>query len=76
MWKTYLQPQTLDEALALMEAHAGQARVIAGGTDVIVELSRGIKPTSTLIDVTAIPGLRSIAIDGRHHLPRSADDAQ
>jgi xanthine dehydrogenase iron-sulfur cluster and FAD-binding subunit A len=65
MWKTYLQPQTLDEALALMEAHAGQSRVIAGGTDVIVELSRGIKPTSTLIDVTAIPGLRSIAIDGR-----------
>jgi xanthine dehydrogenase iron-sulfur cluster and FAD-binding subunit A len=35
---------------------------VAGGTDVIVELSRGIRPTSTLIDITAIPGLRRIGL--------------
>ena len=60
MWQTYLQPQSLDEALALLTKHAGEARIVAGGTDVMVELSRGIRPTSTLIDVTAIPGLRRI----------------
>jgi xanthine dehydrogenase iron-sulfur cluster and FAD-binding subunit A len=61
MWQEYLQPQTLDEALDLLAAHAGEARIVAGGTDVIVELSRGIRPTRTLIDVTAIPGLRRIS---------------
>ncbi len=41
MWKTYLQPQTLDDALGLLAEHAGSARIVAGGTDVMVELSRG-----------------------------------
>ena len=60
MWQTYLQPQNLDEALALLAEHAGKARIVAGGTDVMVELSRGIRPTEVLIDITAIPGLRRI----------------
>lgn len=63
MWQHYLQPQSLPDALALLAEHAGRARIVAGGTDVIVELSRGIKPTTTLIDVTAIPGLRRIEIE-------------
>src|SRR5215211_3503116 len=66
MWTRYFQPTDLDSALKLLDEHAGQARIVAGGTDVIVELSRGIRPTSTLIDVTAIPGLRHVALtDGR-----------
>ena len=62
MWRQYLQPQSLDEALALLARHGEQARIVAGGTDVVVELSRGIRPTPTLIDVTAIPGLRRIGL--------------
>lgn len=62
MWQTYLQPQTLDEALALVAEHAGKARIVAGGTDVMVELSRGVRPTGTLIDITAVPGLRTIRL--------------
>ena len=61
MWQHYFQPQTLDEALSLLTRHKADARIVAGGTDVVVELSRGIRPTSTLIDITAIPGLRQIA---------------
>src|ERR671910_868412 len=60
MWQQYFQPQVLDDALALLARFGEDARIVAGGTDVIVELSRGIRPTSTLIDVTAIPGLRRI----------------
>jgi carbon-monoxide dehydrogenase medium subunit len=63
MWKTYLLPQRLEEALALLAEHAGAARLVAGGTDVMVELSRGVRPTETLIDITAIPGLRRIRLD-------------
>jgi xanthine dehydrogenase iron-sulfur cluster and FAD-binding subunit A len=60
MWQHYFQPQALDDALALLARFGEDARIVAGGTDVIVELSRGIRPTSTLIDITAIPGLRRI----------------
>src|SRR5262249_32805118 len=60
MWQTYLQPHTQDEALELLHTYAGQARIIAGGTDVLVELQRGVKPTATLIDITAIPGLKYV----------------
>ena len=62
MWQQYFQPQVLDDALALLARYGEGARIIAGGTDVIVELSRGIRPTSTLIDVTAIPGLRRLGL--------------
>src|SRR3712207_3798068 len=60
MWQTYLQPTSLDEALSLLAEHAGQARIIAGGTDVLVELSRGVRPTPPLVDITALPGLRYV----------------
>jgi xanthine dehydrogenase iron-sulfur cluster and FAD-binding subunit A len=64
MWQTYLRPTSLDEALQLLHAHAGRARLIAGGTDVIVELSRGVRPTETLIDLTALRDLRYVATEG------------
>jgi xanthine dehydrogenase iron-sulfur cluster and FAD-binding subunit A len=62
MWQQYFQPQGLDDTLALLAHYGEGARIVAGGTDVIVELSRGIRPTQTLIDVTAIPGLRHIGL--------------
>jgi xanthine dehydrogenase iron-sulfur cluster and FAD-binding subunit A len=60
MWQTYFQPTSLEETLALLEQYAGEARLVAGGTDVLVELQRGVKPTNTLIDVTALPDLKYI----------------
>jgi xanthine dehydrogenase iron-sulfur cluster and FAD-binding subunit A len=62
MWQRYLQPQSLEDALRLLADHAAIARVVAGGTDVIVELTRGVHPTTTLIDITALPGLRRISL--------------
>jgi carbon-monoxide dehydrogenase medium subunit len=64
MWQQYFQPQSLDDARALLARYGDGARIVAGGTDVMVELSRGIRPTSTLIDVTAISGLRRIGLTG------------
>jgi carbon-monoxide dehydrogenase medium subunit len=64
MWQTYLRPADLEEALRLLDEHAGRARLVAGGTDVIVELSRGVRPTETLIDLTALRELRYVAVEG------------
>src|SRR4051812_8764226 len=69
MWETYLQPTTLAEALQLLETHAGRARIVAGGTDVLVELQRGVKPTSTLIDITALHELKYVRhVDDQIHI--------
>jgi carbon-monoxide dehydrogenase medium subunit len=64
MWQTYLRPTTLEETLRLLREHAERARLVAGGTDVVVELSRGVRPTETLIDLTALRELRYVAEDG------------
>jgi carbon-monoxide dehydrogenase medium subunit len=63
MWRFYHQPRTLAEALSLLAEHAGAARLVAGGTDLVVELSRGIRPTETLIDLSQVEGLRAIDLD-------------
>lgn len=63
MWQTYLQPTSLIETLELLQQYGSEARLIAGGTDVLVELQRGVKPTNTLIDITALPDLNYV----RHH---------
>jgi xanthine dehydrogenase iron-sulfur cluster and FAD-binding subunit A len=63
-WQQYVQPHTLDEALELVSRLGADARVVAGGTDVVVELSRGVKPTTTLIDISRITELKGIRVDG------------
>ncbi len=71
MWDTYFTPATLDEARQLLAEHEESARIIAGGTDIIIELERGVRPhITTLIDITRIPGLDRIELgqDGLIHL--------
>src|SRR5260221_2729333 len=61
MWQTCLRPISLEQALDLLHQFAGQARLVAGGTDVLVELQRGDKPTTTLIDITALHDLKYVS---------------
>jgi xanthine dehydrogenase iron-sulfur cluster and FAD-binding subunit A len=61
-WQNYYQPTSLDEALGLLRKQAGQARIVAGGTDVLIELQRGVKPTATLLDITKLPDLKYIRL--------------
>ena len=66
MWQTYLRPTSLEETLHLLQQYAGEARLIAGGTDVLVELQRGVKPTKTLIDLTALHDMKTIRIEDEY----------
>ncbi|MGI9414414.1 MAG: 4-hydroxybenzoyl-CoA reductase subunit beta [Hyphomicrobiales bacterium] len=60
-----LKPATVDEAADMARQHEG-ARFLAGGTDIIVNLRRGIGEASALIDLSAIESLNRIeAADGR-----------
>ena len=63
MWESYLQPTSLPEALSILSASEPSTRVIAGGTDILVELSRGQRPAETLVDITRLRELDYIRAD-------------
>ncbi len=64
MWQAYEIPNSVEEALEILARYDGQAQVIAGGTDLIIELQEGKHSVECLVDVTRIPGLDSIEHDG------------
>jgi carbon-monoxide dehydrogenase medium subunit len=64
MWHTYYMPSTVDEALRLLADYGPDARVIAGGTDLVLEVERGIRKPRILIDITRIADLDVIRLDG------------
>jgi len=65
MYAFYLAPATLDEALALKAQYGDEARLLAGGTDLLLEIERGVRRTPTggapgVIDLTRIAGLADL----------------
>ncbi len=48
----------------MLREYGASARIVSGGTDVLVELQRGIKPTETLIDVTQLRELKYVRDEG------------
>jgi len=42
MWNTYLQPGTIKETFDLLAKYGEQARIINGGTDLVLEIERGL----------------------------------
>jgi CO/xanthine dehydrogenase FAD-binding subunit len=60
MWQEYLFPPTVEEAVATLARYDGDARIIAGGTDLLLQLFRGDKHARCLVDITRIPGLDGV----------------
>lgn len=59
---SYFAPHSLDEALFLLEVHQQSAKILAGGTDLIVQMKDGLMQPEVIIDVKHIPELNCIEL--------------
>jgi len=57
----YLAPGTIDEAVAAMAAAAGKGRILAGGTDLLVQMRAGTQSPGIIVDVKKIREMTEIA---------------
>jgi xanthine dehydrogenase iron-sulfur cluster and FAD-binding subunit A len=65
MWQQYIQATSIGDVLEVLDRERESARVVAGATDLILELERGVRRgIHTLIDVTRIPQVDWIELDG------------
>jgi carbon-monoxide dehydrogenase medium subunit len=60
----YEAPTSLDQAVALLAAEPGDARVLAGGTDLLVQMRTDLIAPTLLVDIKRIPEVRQITEDG------------
>ncbi|MDZ4203343.1 MAG: xanthine dehydrogenase family protein subunit M [Bacteroidales bacterium] len=58
----YQKPATLQEAIALLAEHDKNARILAGGTDLVNELKQGFRVPEILIDIKGITELKNIQL--------------
>ncbi len=63
----YERPVTVDGAVRLLDAHGDTARVLAGGTDLIIRLRDGSLQPSLVVDIKRVPELRG-GIDVREEV--------
>jgi len=77
MWDDYLFPQSVEEALEVLHARDGEARIIAGGTDLALQSQGGRVQARVMVDITRIPGLDHIEErDGYVYIGARATHAQ
>jgi len=60
----YLKPKTFEEALSLLAKYGEKAKLIAGGTDVIVMIKQKAIAPDVLISLQGIPGLDQMIYNG------------
>ncbi len=59
----YFEPKSISEALSVLEKHGAEAKVIAGGTDVMVDIKFKEEPGS-LVNIKKLPGMSGIKENG------------
>jgi len=59
----YIRPQGLGEALDFIKTHGADTTILAGGTDVMIDMRAGVLKSRHLLDVSRLPELRDIKFD-------------
>jgi CO/xanthine dehydrogenase FAD-binding subunit len=65
LWNRYHIARSVDEALRWLAQYDGGAQVVAGGTDLLLDIQQGNRPpVEALVDITRIGELLAIEVDG------------
>lgn len=59
----YVAPQSVDEAVAVLSENGSDARMLAGGSDIIAQLKEGRRQVKVLVDVKKIPAANELSFD-------------
>ena len=59
----YEAPETIEKACQLLAADTGHARILAGGTDLLVQIKTDVLDPSVIIDIKKIAQMREITLD-------------
>lgn len=60
----YLRAQSVEEAISMLQETHGEGKILAGGHSLVPLLKFRITTPGTLVDITRIPGLKDVRIDG------------
>ena len=73
----YERPQTIDAAVALLAGAPSRTRVLAGGTDLLVQLRAGMIEPDLVVDIKNLPGMHEInAEDGGFRIGAAVSGAE
>jgi carbon-monoxide dehydrogenase medium subunit len=61
----YVAPRTIDEAVAVLAEKGDRAKILAGGTDILVQLREGRKEANILVDIKNIPEVNELSLDSK-----------
>jgi len=64
----YVLADTVKEVVGLLSANNGGARILSGGTDLLVQLRENRRKASLLIDVKNLPDMTSVTYDEQNGL--------
>jgi CO/xanthine dehydrogenase FAD-binding subunit len=64
----YVAPKSAEEVVQLLTGKNGDARILAGGTDLLVQMREGRRTANLIIDVKNIPELTQITFDPKNGL--------
>jgi carbon-monoxide dehydrogenase medium subunit len=53
-------PRSIDECVEILAKHGGEAKVVAGGTDLLPQLKNGLLKPPRVVDLSGIPALRAL----------------
>lgn len=59
----YEAPETIEAAVKLLAGSKGLGRVLAGGTDLLVQMRSAMVEPDLMVDIKKIPGMRKIAVE-------------
>ena len=73
----YEAPTTIDQAVALLNNTGNASRVLAGGTDLLVQLRSGMIEPELIVDIKKIPEVRTILKeDGKYRVGAAVTGAE